>query len=442
MELTICLITKGREQYLHSILVSLEEALQYEDVSVFIVNNGADSFVTELLEKWSSERNNVGYIRLTNNDSRPSTYWKVVRESVIGWVTLPSDDDIFIPEIIEVWRKDIAFNTNLVAWSPAAVVINEHGFRTGEIRRASLLNNFDKIENLAEGLHRPPFHWPSLFFKIDETPQDVPSSRYAFDWWIGLNLIINGEIGSSSEQGLQYRVHKQQESNLAPARRKNYETLIVMEEFLLSQQFHVWLSNLDLYDVKRLWKLSIEKSPIYGELEFSIHVIRLLHKVIIANFNSSDLISTVELDMARIFGVFLGGGELKNISKKIDGDNLMNFNFSVALNSSACDNLIDAFSQFSKEKTVPRITFRCKHCRTFGPSEILFNCNYLTTKKAEVDIDSVIKMITENYESSGILRFSLSPFEKNFVKLVRRIKNLIPFKILKFINVRLFTKKI
>ena len=98
MELTICLITKGREQYLHSILVSLEEALQYEDVSVFIVNNGADSFVTELLEKWSSERNNVGYTRLANNDSRPSTYWKVVRESVIGWVTLPSDDDIFVPK--------------------------------------------------------------------------------------------------------------------------------------------------------------------------------------------------------------------------------------------------------------------------------------------------------------------------------------------------------
>jgi|694.fasta_scaffold45132_3 hypothetical protein len=441
MELTICLITKGREQYLDSILVSLEEALKHEDVSVFIVNNGADSSVTTHLEEWSNARKNVRYRRLPKNDSRPSSYWKIVRESVIGWVTLPSDDDIFVPDIIKVWRKDVASNPNLIAWSPVALVIDEQGFSTGEIRRASRLNNWDQVESLAEGLYEPPFHWPTLFFKIDETPKDVPNSRYAFDWWIGLHLIICGEIGSSSEQGLLYRVHNKQESNLAPSRRKNYETLIIMEEFLLSRRFDDWFSKLNSGDVKRFWKLIIDKGPIYGENEFSIHVIRLVYSLITSSFNDSDLISTVQLDMAKLFGVLLGGGELKNISNRIDDDHLMRFNFSVTLNSSTCSKLIEAFSHFPKEKTIPSIAFRCKHCRTFERSEILFDCDLLKTNKEKVDIDLVIKMITENYENSGILNFSLSPFEKNFVRLVRKIKKVIPYKIVKFINVQIFAKK-
>lgn len=430
MDLTICLITKGREQFLSEILNSLEAALVFDDVSILIIDNGSEANLAKKLENWCNDQRGAIYKRLAVNDSRPSVYWKLVQENAQGWITLPSDDDVFNSEIIEVWRNALRDNPKLGAWSSVSEIINEKGLKTGEFRKSNILDNSDRIKSIVDSFHRPPFHWPALFFNLDLIPREIPSSRYAFDWWVGLNLVFRGEVAATDRIGLSYRVHDLQESSLAPSRRKNYETLLVLENILESAEFHDWISTLSLLEIKKLWDLFTINFPIYGEREFGIHIIRGLYQALFSKVENTSLVATFELSIARSFGVLIGNGELLNISKNVKTEDSMKSNFSVSLNSEVCEKIVTACSSFSKEEIVPQIKLRCRHCSKSTSSEVFLDCKQFVFSDGKSAGDLVIKIITEQYENTGKLLFTLSPLEKDIVKFIRRFKNIVPYKMM------------
>jgi len=432
MDLTICLITKGREQFLSEILNSLEAALAFNGVSILIIDNGSEVNLAKKLEKWCANQRGTVYKRLAVNDSRPSVYWKLVQENAQGWITLPSDDDVFNSEIIEEWRHALRDNPKLGAWSSVSEVINEKGFKTGELRKSMILDNSDRIKTVVDSFHRPPFHWPALFFNLDLIPREIPTSRYAFDWWVGLNLVFRGEVASTNSVGLSYRVHDLQESSLAPSRRKNYETLLVLENIVESAEFHNWISTLSLLEIQKLWDLFTINFPIYGEREFGIHVIRGLYQTLFSKIENTSLVATFELSIAYNFGVLIGNGEILNISKNVKTEDSMKSNFSVSLNSEVCEKAVTACSSFSKEELVPQIKLRCRHCSKSDLNEVFLDCKQFVLSDAKSAGDLAIKMITEQYENTGKLLFTLSPLEKDIVRFIRKFKNIIPNKMMFF----------
>jgi glycosyltransferase involved in cell wall biosynthesis len=233
MKLTICLVTKGREQYLDQILSSFEPLLNDDAIEFLIIDNGTPVGIRERLNHWGYLNPNcVKIIRLETNDSRPSTFWNKVVEEGADWTVFPSDDDEFRPEIIAAWRSAIHRNSELVGFAASAEVMNANGSLTGEKLEPSARRFQSTLDQLASALHEPPFLWPSLFIRVSKLPIVVPNSRYAFDWWIGINLLIAGEVETTDMVGINYRVHVEQESFLAPLRRKYFEAEFWVDDFL------------------------------------------------------------------------------------------------------------------------------------------------------------------------------------------------------------------
>ena len=52
MSLTICLITRGRQEYLSQALESYEKFIDTGNVSVILVDNGADYLSQQILLDW------------------------------------------------------------------------------------------------------------------------------------------------------------------------------------------------------------------------------------------------------------------------------------------------------------------------------------------------------------------------------------------------------
>ena len=55
MKLTICLITKGRKEYLTEALNSYEKFIETGDVNVILIDNGSDNLSKQILINWKSK---------------------------------------------------------------------------------------------------------------------------------------------------------------------------------------------------------------------------------------------------------------------------------------------------------------------------------------------------------------------------------------------------
>jgi hypothetical protein len=207
VELTICLITKGRIEYLEELLNSLDGVSEYDWVKILIILNGAEQKVVSRINEWSSTRSEVTIEFRKVNDVRPSILWPLVKRHSAGWCIFISDDDLFKSGILPSFQLILERKPNLVGVTALAEVVNAKGFATGEIKRSFLHEGTIQIEAVAKSLNAPPFPWPTLFFNISKLQEEIPNSRYVFDWWVCLQLVLNGEIGFLEEICVQYRNH-------------------------------------------------------------------------------------------------------------------------------------------------------------------------------------------------------------------------------------------
>lgn len=426
MKLTVFLVTKGREKFLDQILDSLEKLFQLE-VDFLILDNGAPQSIGMKLKTWQSKSpNRIKIVRFEENDSRPSVYWEVLKENNVDWVVCPSDDDELRFEIFADWETALDQYPNMVGFAASAAIMDENGNLTGEIIAPSASRHKSAIEQMAAGFHEPPFHWPCLFIKASCLPAIAPPSRYAFDWWVGLSLLIAGTVVTSESIGVNYRVHPQQESFLAPLRRKYFEAHIWINDLANSADFVDWVQSLSDSERVRFWDLILKSLPIYGDTDFSRPILNTIYMSLVKTSSSTQTSFMLANRYAFSAGVLLKDGEVKNLISQLPSlSNTMKGNINVLTAPNVCDRVKFACGEIISESAIHHYVVSCRHSKKPNGA-IAIECNNLHENLSEINADLIVGQITEFLEKIGALSLIITSGEKILIQTFRKWKNKMP----------------
>lgn len=428
MILTICLRTKGREKFLEQILNSFESSLKDPSIQFLILDNGTPISVSTRLNAWMlANPTSVDIVRLERNYSGESiAWWQVLQSRAIDWVVFPGDDDEFVPEIIDEWRLALKSKPHLVGFATSAAVMDENGVLTGEILIPSAIQHTSKMKQIANAFHEPPFLWPSLFLRLSQLPRKVPNSRFVFDWWIGLHLLLAGEVQISQSVGINYRVHKEQESFLAPLRRKYFEAQLWFDVLLHEEPFRVWCARLD--DASRLafWNQVTQTLPIYGHPIFSKPILATIYREIICGEQSSECLAKITADFALLNGVLLKGGEIKDLLT--DRGAISQFdlgNVQIFTVPDTCKKVCDASDLIHGSDSSKIFQVSCEHSKNNSES-IKIDCSKLIDGSPLINADLLIYELTTFCENQHDFDFTLTNGEQAMVNLFRTWKRRLP----------------
>jgi hypothetical protein len=422
---TYCLVTKGRREYLPSILNSLEDALKSSDVQVIVMDNGCPEDVSETLSDWCATiGDRKHYVRFDVNDPSAPRVWNMLSNFEVEWISFPGDDDVIHHEFLEDARTLIKQNKGLTAIASSMRIIDSNGNPTGQVREP--LEYFgDRVEYLASSLHEPPFLFPSLFIDFSKITIPLPNSRYVFDWWLSLNLIALGSIVSTSKISIDYRVHEDQESVLAPKRRKYLEAQVILSRFIQDEIFQNFLSQLSEVDKFKFWKLLDARGPIYGDIEYG-RALMLSLTILIADSMSEATDSANLLGMfAAANGAFLRSGESNAfLSSKYSDVSTPGSNFRLTTVDGTCAELTQLTIKMNfVGNESSSFSIGCQHSASSAQYRV--DCDLLQ-RSPEGLLDSLIVQITETLESSGVLDFKITPVERRILSLLRSLKKFFP----------------
>jgi glycosyltransferase involved in cell wall biosynthesis len=426
MKLTVFLVTKGREKFLDQILKSLDKIVQ-PYVDFLVLDNGAQESIGATLKVWQDKNpDRIEIVRFDENDSRPSVYWGLLRERGVDWVVCPSDDDEIRFEIIEEWENALTLNPNLVGFAASAALMDENGDLTGEVITPSAIAYTSTIEQVAAGFYEPPFHWPSLFIRVSSLPALTPPSRYAFDWWIGLQLLIAGNVETTESIGINYRVHSQQESFLAPLRRKYFEAHIWISELTKSDEFFKWIQALSDAERVYIWDQLLKSLPIYGDEDFSRPILSNIYMNLVKTSRSAQTAITLANLYSLHYGVFLKNGEVKNLISHLPPiESRMEGNINIGTNPNVCDKVRFACEEISSELEFHHYNVYCFHGKR-SMRAIAIDCNILHENQVGNNSDLIIGQITDYLEKSGTLSLILTSGEKVLIRVFRKLKKRMP----------------
>ena len=422
---TFCLVTKGRRDYLPSTLESLRVALGFDDVNIVIIDNGCPSDISDSLKQWCIQFDDrAKYVRFDVNETAATRAWDTLRTMDIDWISFPGDDDVVRPEFLESLRSSIKDNPTLVATAASMQVIDSAGRHSGEIRRPVEFDG-SVTSYLAGALSEPPFLFPALFFKFAVVKGEVPGSRYVFDWWLALNLIISGAIMTTKEVAIDYRVHDGQESALAPKRRKYFEAQIVFSRFIDSSILDGFLLGNSSNENLLFWSGLKKNKPIYQDQEFGNYILARLGEKL-AGCTSDKLIANQILgDLASMNGVLLRRGEIRSLSPRTSDTTTVSFaNFKLTSADNDCLNLnaliLDSSANYEHGA---KLVVGCEHSQCHY--DFLTDCRVMSDDSA-IWLDRLIVKITEEMELGGDLSFTLTPRERRLITITRNMKNRLP----------------
>ena len=430
MKLTICLVTKGRERYLDQILESLCLCLADQEVQILLIDNGSDLACREKLIKWQSQNlPAVKLVRFETNDPRFSAIWHIILEANIDWIILPGDDDQLRPEILAEWGRAVATDPDLVAFATTSAVMDENGVLTGEIISPTAELSTSGIERIARALHEPAFVWPSLFFRVSKVNPDVPASRFAADWWVGINLLLAGNIKTTKSIGLNYRVHSSQESNLAPIRRKFFEGSLWIDALMRSARFVTWAGQLKDEERLLLWKAINQRKPIYGDDFFARPILFSIARVLMDTAELPETAKAVVEDLALASGVFLKDDEsitLVNNQNPIFEESLGNIR--VTSVDGACPPIIEACKLMKGGLSAKVFQVSCAHSGKTA-NAIHIDCGSLPVGNLDDCADLIVNAITSACEARGDFEVALSNGERASLLMLRSLKKRLPGKL-------------
>ena len=432
MMLTICLVTKGRYLFLDDALRSYEPFLATGFVNVILVDNGADDKSKKLLIDWKNRYPDlVNYFRSDENESAGTPFfWERIKSFAPDWIIFPGDDDILTFAVFDSFIAALKNTPDISVYASSAEIINIDGKTSGLIRKPSIHGLGSKTEQLSKSLHEPPFFWPGLFFKFDLIKEDVPNSRFVFDWWVGLKLILAGKIMTTSDVGVRYRVHKLQESNQTPSRRKYLEGFHMLIEMIDSKEFFSVLKSMSTLEVIKLLELSFAEKPLYSQSEYNIPLMSELTNKALNLIESPELRNKVLEKYLFASGVLLKRGDLNNFYinsnlKFVESQGNLEVNFA----SGICIELNNSSASFSQGAT-EKFTVSCKHSAHPNGS-IRVNCDELAGLSIAEVADAILVAINSHLEGNGHLVFSITPFEKSVITRIRQIKSKMPKIIMK-----------
>lgn len=435
MKITICLVTKGREQYIDQVLDSFLPFVEDPDVDIFLVDNGSDSLCERKLAEWqSTHASNCKLFRFATNVSDYSSIWPVILDANIDWIVMPGDDDQLRPEFLKEWKTAVVENPNLVAFASSAMVMDDQGKLSDVVLHPAVANSKSKMDQVATAFHGPAFIWPCLIFRVSRVDSEVPSSRYAFDWWVGLNLLISGDVESTTSIGINYRVHSVQETNLAPLRRKFFEGALWLEDFIWGKPFVRWVESLTDRERIVFWEAVLMKRPIYGDALFGGALMFSLARILINTAEDTSTRSRIVGELASHNGVFLKERDVFSFLSQSDvkiGENLGNVR--VILDPSVCDEVMEASQLLTGLANAPEFGITCKHSKR-KTGYVFVNCSEFSKGIPTINSDLMINAITVFCESRGDFTTAISSSERRALLLIRSLQNRLPSRLRIFLR--------
>lgn len=423
MKLTICLVTKGREKYLFEALESYESFLSTGEVEILIIDNGSDTISRKILCDWKMKHDlQVNYYRCENNEKLGIPYfWKVIGSYKPEWILFPGDDDILIFDVFNEWKKVLANNNSLNAFAASGQVVNSKGVLTGEVRLPAVFGALTNIEKTAQALFEPPFFWPCLFMKYSAVPQDVISSRFVFDWWVGLQLVLTGSIETSKHIGLKYRVHEMQESFQASSRRKHFEGFNMLSSVINSALFENFLERLTDVELSKFFDLCIDRKVLYAQPQYIMALMNELTFKVIKYAKSDSVKNQIAEKYLSGFGVYTKKYDLETIFTRLELPHQESLgNLGVIFSENTCTSLTRASKYFSTEG-FNKVVIGCVHS-IYKLEHIQINCKMMG-KIDEKDVaDQILIAFDEIAVNKGVLNFIVSPFEKKLIEIYRSLK--------------------
>ncbi len=427
MKLTICLVTKGRYLFLDDALRSYEPFLDTGFVNVVLVDNGADDKSKKLLMDWKNRYPDlVSYFRSDENmPAGTPFFWEKIKSFAPEWIIFPGDDDELVFTVFESFIAALKNTPEISVYGSSAEIMNIDGKISGSIRQPAIHGLSSKAEQLSKSLHEPPFFWPGLFFKFDLIKESVPNSRFVFDWWVGLQLILAGKVLTTSDVGVKYRVHNLQESNQTPSRRKYLEGFHMLLEMINSKEFFGALKFMSIPEVIKLLELSFDEKPLYSQTEYNIPLLSELTYKALSLIESSELQNELLEKYLFAAGILLKRNDLNNFYinsnwKFTRSQGNIEINFA----NRVCSKLSKSTAVFNGNST-KKYTIACKHSAHTNRS-IRVNCDELTGLTIVEVADAILLAISSHLEETGNLVFSTTPFEKSVITRIRRIRSRMP----------------
>lgn len=435
MLLTICLVTKGREDFLPKLLKSFELLFKFNYVNFLIIDNGSGVKAKKILNDWAIENHNkVRLFRFNKNDSRLSTYWSLIRSNSNEWIIFPGDDDEFCEEIIIEWINSVNGNSEIVGFAATSQIISSDGKSANQKISPRVHGIYDYLERLAISLHHPPYNWPALFFKTSALPKEVPTSRFAFDWWVGVNLQLSGQVLTTKSIAVKYRRHSTQESQVVPLRRKNLESYIWLRNLIDQKNFIYWVENLTDSQKITFWRKCIAYPPIYGDGIFSLLILSKLYEQLSKSINEHKFLSELIQSYSYLHGVLLYKNQITNLTKVDLAQELRDeSNYYLDVNKDCCEKLVVMSRHYKPSINALKYSVVCEHSSHTG-KDILIKCSELSADDDIFNFDIVSKCITDYLEANGHLSFSISPAEKKILLYLRTLKINLPKNIFNLLN--------
>jgi len=427
MDLTICLITKGRAEYIDQLLDSLDPVLKYDWVKILIVLNGVNLEFQTKIESWAVGKAAVLVEQRIENESRPSYLWTSIRKHVNSWCTFISDDDVFNYEILNEIINVFALNPKLVGIATSVEIIDSAGKVTGEIRNPTHNTDISSGKSFASAIHEPCFLWPSLYFDVSTLPEILPNSRYVFDWWVCLQLLMRGEVATIRSPGIKYRVHGGQEGSIAASKRKYLEALIWFIRLVESEEFKTWIVGLSQSDQLDFWREIHRIKPIYGNSKFSNVLTFSIAEAMIPLVNNEIKVEILN-KLAFSNGVLLKRDESIYFMSGLSLKNNIS-NFRVEFVNGTCSLVTSLSNYFSDTDDLELVKCYCKHSST-QQSGYLVDCDLINSADSHLRADLLTMQLMTSMESEGFFDFTFTPFEIALVKFYRNLKSKIPLKLL------------
>jgi glycosyltransferase involved in cell wall biosynthesis len=210
--LSICVLTYNRPQFLKELLDSIFtlDKSSLDQIEIIVIDNGSTDETWKTLDKYSNQTNFISE-RFLENKRGSASYLELVNRANGDFVIFPGDDDVFKTSVLSGAIKflgDFRENYSLIAFG--ADTINELGKSNLFTYRPPSKYSRDKIA--AKLLVDSVFWMPCTIVKtsIIKNKSD-PSTVTAFDWWIWISGIINGEIKFFDSELISYRQHEGQE---------------------------------------------------------------------------------------------------------------------------------------------------------------------------------------------------------------------------------------
>jgi len=427
LKLTICLLTKGRKEYLEEALSSYEKFIDTGNVDVILFDNGSDLVSKQILLNWKLKFDQkVSYIRNeVNNPGGFTIFWDQLKTFNPDWILNPGDDDILVFDVYQKWVQAVENNPALNAFASSAEIIDSSGRITGEIRIPSIDGISDQIKLISNSIYQPPFFWPSLFFKFSAIPTPVIHSRFTHDWWIGLHLILKGQIQSTKSIGVKYRVHKNQESFQSSNRRKFFEGYNMLINIFNSDEFKESLESMTTSEIERLLDLCIINKPLYSQPEYFLSLIRELSTNIIKAKDSNLISSIVTEKYVLSAAIYTKINDLENIYTGLDSLHIESSgNIAVTFSENVCENLLNVEKFFNKNMK-DSFQISCKHSKFYQESTVI-NCEGFDQLEDFEIADVILLSLDKNLENNGVLNFIMTPFERELITYYRNLKLKIP----------------